>query len=92
MRILIYGDIGGSGGYQRYCKGLLSSKSIPKDLDVWFISSEQFYDILRPIDSEIHVITHQWINSSHRFFRYLWHLWVYPRIVNKIKRDVEFYP
>lgn len=55
MRLIVYGDIGGSGGYVRYCKGLLGSKSIPKDIEVWFISSMPFYERLAPLDPEIKV-------------------------------------
>ena len=92
MRLLIYGDIGGSGGYIRYCKGLLGSRSIPEDIEVWFISSLSFYKDLVPLDPGIHIITHPWIISRNRFFRYLWYLWVYPQLVRKIKPDAEFYP
>ena len=92
MRLLIYGDIGGSGGYIRYCKGILASKVIPKDMEVWFVCSRSFFKKLAPIDPEINVITHPWIDSRNRLYRYLWHLWVYPGIVNKINPDIEFYP
>ena len=92
MRLIIYGDIGGSGGYIRYCKGLLGSNAVPDDIEVWFVCSKPFYEKLAPLDSKIHVITHPWMISENRFFRYLWYLWVYPRIVKKIKPDVEFYP
>ena len=92
MRLVVYGDIGGSGGYVRYCKGLLSNKAIPHKVEVWFISSLSFYEQLAPLDSQIHIITHPWIDSKNRLLRYLWHLWIYPRIVRKIKPDVEFYP
>ena len=92
MRLLIYGDIGGSGGYVRYCKGLLGSKIIPNDVEVSFISSLPFYEKLAPLDPEIKVITHPWMISKSRLHRYIWHLWVYPRLVKKIKPDVEFYP
>src|SRR6187551_3044959 len=92
MRLLIYGDIGGSGGYIRYCKGLLGSNAIPKDVEVWFICSLEFYEKLAPLDSGVHVITHPWINSKKRLLRYLWHLQVYPALVKKISPDVEFYP
>ncbi|PKP41360.1 MAG: hypothetical protein CVT93_08510 [Bacteroidetes bacterium HGW-Bacteroidetes-10] len=92
MRLLIYGDIGGSGGYIRYCKGLLSSKAIPKDIEIYLVISLPFYEKLKPIDQEIHVITHPWMISKSRLKRYLWYLWLYPRLVKKIKPDVEFYP
>jgi glycosyltransferase involved in cell wall biosynthesis len=70
----------------------LGSNSIPKDIEVWFICSNPFYEKLAPLDSKIHVITHPWMISKYRLHRYLWYLWVYPRIVRKIKPDVEFYP
>lgn len=92
MRLLIYGDIGGSGGYIRYCKGILASKAIPKNMEVWFVCSISFFKKLEPIDPEINVITHPWIDSRNRFYRYLWHLWVFPGIINKINPDIEFYP
>ena len=92
MRLLIYGDIGGSGGYVRYCKGLLGSKSIPKDTEVYLVISSSFYNKIKPLDSEIKVITHPWMGNKKRILRYLWYLWVYPRIVRKLKSDVEFYP
>ncbi len=92
MRLLIYGDIGGSGGYVRYCKGLLGSNAIPKDMEVYFICSKSFYQKLEPLDPQVHVITHPWIDSTKRYQRYLWHLWIYPRLVQKIKPSIEFYP
>lgn len=92
MRLIIYGDIGGSGGYVRYCKGLLANKTIPKDVEIWFISSLPFYEKLAPLDPGIKIITHPWMISKFRLHRYLWYLWVYPRLVKKIKPDVEFYP
>jgi glycosyltransferase involved in cell wall biosynthesis len=92
MRIIVYGDLGGSGGYIRYCKGLFGSKSTPKDIELWFICSKPFYQQLQPLDPEIHIITHPWMKSNYRIHRYLWYLWIYPRIVKKIKPNAEFYP
>jgi glycosyltransferase involved in cell wall biosynthesis len=92
MRLLIYGDIGGSGGYVRYCKGLLGSKAIPEAFEIWLVISLPFYEQLEPIDKTVKVITHPWLVSKYRLFRYLWYLWIYPRIVRQIKPDVEFYP
>ena len=92
MKLIIYGDIGGSGGYVRYCKGLLTSKAIPNDLEVWFICSLPFLKEIAPFDSKVHVIAHPWIVSRYRLLRYLWHLWIFPRIVKKIEPDIEFYP
>jgi len=92
VKLLIYGDIGGSGGYIRYCKGLLGSKMIPNDVEVSFISSLPFYEKLAPLDQGINIITHPWMISKYRIHRYLWHLWIYPRLVRKIKPDIEFYP
>ncbi len=92
MRLIIYGDIGGSGGYVRYCKGLLGSKMIPNDVEIFFISSLPFYEKLAPLDPGINMITHPWMVSKYRLHRYLWYLWVYPRLVRKIKPDAEFYP
>jgi len=92
MKVVIYGDNGGSGGYIRYCKGLLSSNSVPDDVEVWFVCSIPFYEKLAPLDIKIHVLTHPWISSKSRIYRYLWYLWVYPRIIRKIKPSIEFYP
>jgi len=92
MKLLIYGDIGGSGGYIRYCKGLLGSKSIPDYIEVWFICGYSFHQNLLPLDPEVHVITHRWMTSKNRYYRYLWYFWMYPRIVRKINPDIEFYP
>jgi glycosyltransferase involved in cell wall biosynthesis len=92
MKVLVYGDIGGSGGYYRYCKGLFSNKSIPKDILVYFVTSENFHNKLGKLDDNVKVIKHPWIDSPLRIKRYLWHLWVYPRIVRKIIPDIEFYP
>ncbi|MEO8416839.1 MAG: glycosyltransferase family 1 protein [Ginsengibacter sp.] len=92
MKLIIYGDIGGSGGYVRYCKGLLGSNSIPADVEVWFISSLPFYEQLTPLDPQIHIITHPWLISKNRLNRYLWYLVKYPLLLRKIKPDVEFYP
>lgn len=92
MKLLVYGDIGGSGGYIRYCKGVFGSGTIPQDVQIWFVCSSELHERLKPLDAEIKVITHPWILSKRRYYRYLWHLFVYPRIVKKIKPDVEFYP
>jgi glycosyltransferase involved in cell wall biosynthesis len=91
MKVLVYGDIGGSGGYYRYCKGLFASGAIPKDILVYFVTSGNFHDKLGKMDDNVNVIKHAWIDSHLRVKRYLWHLWIYPRIVRKIKPDVEFY-
>jgi glycosyltransferase involved in cell wall biosynthesis len=92
MKLVIYGDIGGSGGYVRYCKGLLSSNSIPNNIKVWFVCSTSFYEKLAPLDSNIKVIIHSWIDNKSRIKRYLWHLFIYPNLIRKIKPDIEFYP
>jgi len=91
MRILIYGDIGGSGGYHRYCKGLLSVEDMPSDLEIWFISSENFYSEISPINSRIKVYTHKWIGSPSKIKRYLWYFLIFPLLVLKITPDIEFY-
>lgn len=91
MKVLIYGDIGGSGGYIRYCRGLLTQNAIPADLKVLFVCSKSLYNQLKPLDEQVQVIDHPWIDSQSRWKRYLWHLWVYPRIVRTIKPDVEFF-
>ena len=92
MRLVVYGDIGGSGGYVRYCKGLFGSESIPKDIEIWFFCSQSFCDQLAPLDHGVHVISHPWMTSNSRIKRYLWYLWKYPQLVRRIKPDIEFYP
>jgi glycosyltransferase involved in cell wall biosynthesis len=91
MKVLVYGDIGGSGGYYRYCKGLFSSGAIPNDITVYFITSKSFQEKLGNLDKNVNVINHKWIDSTSRLKRYLWHLWVYPRLVRKLNVDLEFY-
>jgi glycosyltransferase involved in cell wall biosynthesis len=91
MKVLVYGDIGGSGGYYRYCKGLFSSGAIPKDVIVYFITSESFHEKLGVLDENVNVIKHKWIDSPSRIKRYLWYLWVFPRLVRKLNPDLEFY-
>ena len=92
MKIVIYGDIGGSGGYVRYCKGLLITDVIPNSFKVWFVCSPQFLNQIAPLNPDIKIITHSWMASKNRFQRYLWQLWIYPRLIKKIKPDIEFYP
>lgn len=92
MRILVYGDVGGSGGYHRYCKGLFASLAIPPGTEVYFVCSTNFYKQLGPLDPCVQVITHEWPSNSSWILRYLWHLWVYPRLTRHINPDVEFFP
>lgn len=91
MKVVVYGDIGGSGGYHRYCKGLFGTGAWPKDMETWFVCSRSFSEDLGPLDPHIRVIAHPWPGSKCWLFRYLWYLWVYPRIVRKLKPDIEFY-
>ncbi|MDD5595590.1 MAG: glycosyltransferase [Candidatus Omnitrophica bacterium] len=92
MRLLVYGDIGGSGGYTQYCRGVFGSGVIPGDFEVYFVCSEDFYHKVKPLDGNIKVITHTWLSSKSFLKRYLWHLYIYPKIVRQIKPDIEFYP
>lgn len=92
IRVLVYGDNGGSGGYVRYCKGLFGSGATPQDLEVIFVCSTPFYERLKPLDAGIKVIHHPWLASSARIYRYLWHVFVYPAIALRNSPDVEFYP
>lgn len=91
-RALVYGDIGGSGGYVRYCQGLFASGAIPEDMEVYFVCSSQFFEQIKPLDPEVRVITHSWPGSSSRAKRYGWHILGYPRLVQRIQPDIEFYP
>lgn len=92
LRILAYGDIGGSGGYVRYCRGIFGSGGIPADMDVTFVCSTGFYEKLKPLDAGVRIVTHPWPASPSRLRRYLWHLWVYPKLVRRVAPDIEFYP
>lgn len=92
MRLLVYGDIGGSGGYVRYCKGLFGSGVVPDEMEVYFVCSSKFYEQLVPLDKKVKVIVHPWPASKSRLKRYLWHLWLFPKLVRDLKPDVEFYP
>lgn len=92
LRVLVYGDIGGSVGYIRYCKGLFGSGVTPKDLEIIFVCSTSFYEQIKPLDDGIKVVHHSWPSSSSRLQRYLWHLAIFPTLVRKIRPDVEFYP
>lgn len=91
MKLLFYADVGGSGGFQRYCKGLLSANNIPKDIEIFLIISNSFIKKLKPIDDSIHIISHDWMDHPSRIKRYLFYLWIYPKMIRKIKPDVEFY-
>jgi glycosyltransferase involved in cell wall biosynthesis len=92
MRLLVYGDIGGSGGYVRYCRGLFGSQAIPTSVEVYFVGSPQFCQKVFPLDDAVHIVAHGWLASTSRLKRYIWHLWLYPRLVKRIRPDVEFYP
>jgi glycosyltransferase involved in cell wall biosynthesis len=92
LKVLVYGDIGGSGGYVSYCKGLFGSGVTPKDLEIIFVCSTSFYEQIKPLDDGIKVVHHSWLSSPSRFYRYLWHLVIYPNIVRANSPDVEFYP
>lgn len=92
LRVFVYGDIGGSGGYIRYCKGLFGSGAIPKEIEIIFVCSPSFYEQIKPLDDGIKIVHHSWSSSSSRLQRYLWHLAIYPALVRKIHPDVEFFP
>lgn len=91
MKLLFYADIGGSGGFQRYCKGLLDKNSVPLDIELYLVISNSFLAKISPINDNIITITHEWMDHKSRIKRYLWHLWIFPRLINKIKPDIEFY-
>lgn len=92
MKLLVYGDIGGSGGYVRYCKGLFGHGFVPTGFEVFFVCSDRFAAQLRPMDRAVQIFSHSWMDSPHRWQRYLWHLLLYPYLVHKLRPDVEFYP
>ncbi len=88
----MYGDIVGSGGYLRYCRGIFGNGVSPADMDVTFVCSKDLYDKVKPLDEKIRIVAHPWPSSPSRLKRYLWHLYVYPQIVRRAAPDVEFYP
>ena len=92
MRLLVYGGIGGSGGYARYCKGLFVTGNVPNDLGIYFVCTEDFYEKIRPLDNSVKVIIHPWPASGSLVKRHLWHLLIFPGIAHKIRPDIEFYP
>ena len=91
MRLMVYGDVGGSEGYVRYCKFLFGNKLIPDDVEVWFVCSSSFRKRLGTLDPGVHIISHSWIASLKRLYRLLWYYWIFPGYIRKIKPDVEFY-
>ncbi len=92
MKLLIYGDIGGSGGYVRYCKGLFASGNVPEDFQAYFISASKFCAQIEPLDGNVRVIHDPTPSCGSRLRRYIWHLFTYPHIVRKIRPEIEFYP
>jgi glycosyltransferase involved in cell wall biosynthesis len=92
LRVLTYGDIGGSGGYVQYCKGLFASRAVPEDMEICFVCSPQFLDQIKPVDADVKVVSHPWPASHSRLQRYLWHSLLYPRLVHRFAPDIEFYP
>jgi len=90
-RVLVYAGGGGSGGYVRYCRGLFASGSLPDSVEVWFISSSSFHELIGLVDASVNVVSHPWIYSSFFFKRFLWHAFLYPNLVYRLKPDVEFY-
>jgi glycosyltransferase involved in cell wall biosynthesis len=92
MQILVNGEIGGSGGYVGYCKGLFGSGVWPAEFNTIFCCSTEFAAKLGHLDTDIKVVPHPWPASRHRCLRYLWHLWVYPRLARQYQPDIEFYP
>ncbi|ABQ25878.1 glycosyltransferase family 4 protein [Geotalea uraniireducens] len=91
LTLFVYGGNGGSGGLVSYCKGLFGSRSVPLDIDVFFICSPEFCNELGPLDSNVRIIQHSWISNSNRLKRLIWHLWIYPRLILKEHVDVELY-
>jgi glycosyltransferase involved in cell wall biosynthesis len=92
IRVWVYADIGGSGGYVRYCRGLFGTGRIPPDIKVVFVCSNALKDQVLPLDPSVRVLAHDW--PAHRLvvLRYLWHLVLYPAKRAHFRPDVEFYP
>jgi len=92
INVLVYGGTGGSGGFDRYCKGLLGSEAVPPDLNIYFLCSPEFKRKLKPLDAVVQTITHPWMSSRSRLKRLLWHIWLYPQLIRRKRIIVEFYP
>jgi len=92
MRIVAYGESMGSGGYVRYCQGVFGSGATPPDVQTLFVCSESLAQVLHSLDSNVHVVSHPWIDSRSRWKRWVWLLFFYPRLLRKIRPDLEFYP
>lgn len=91
MRVLIYADVGGSGGYVRYLQGLLCSNSIPSNLDVYVIISDSLYKKLPNVDKNVKLIVKHWMDHPKFLKRYVWHLILYPNLVRQLSPDCIFY-
>jgi len=89
--LLVYVGGGGSGGYVRYCRGLLSSKPLTESIDAWLICSPSFILQIGQVDNSFRVIRHEWISNPSILKRILWHFVLYPRLVCRLKPNVEFY-
>ena len=89
--VLFYAGGGGSGGYVRYCRGLLSSGSLQGESEIWLLCSPSFLAQIGPVDTGIHLICHEWISSPSRLKRILWHFFHYPKLLLRLRPDVEFY-
>ena len=92
MRVLVYGDIGGSGGYLRYCRGLFAGGHVPDDIEMLFVCSSSFAEKTGPFDERVNVYAHPWPESPSRLHRALWHTSLYPAIAGRWRPDVEMYP
>lgn len=92
MRVLVYGDIGGSGGYHKYCTGIFGSGVWPADFETTLTCATDFARQLGTLDDGIYVVPHPWPASRRRALRYLFHLWTYPRLARRCRPAVEFYP
>ena len=92
MKVLVYGEAGGSGGYVRYCRGLFGSGATPLDWDVCFCCSTHLREALGPLDANVRIIADPSIASRWKFWRCAWHLVKYPLLAARFNADLEFYP
>lgn len=92
MKIVVYAETMGSGGYVRYCQGVFGSGATPLGVQTFLICSESLSRALHSLDSNVHVLSHPWIDSRSRWKRWMWLLFSYPRLLRSLHPDVEFFP
>ncbi len=91
MKVLIYAGDGGSGGYLRYCTGLLCSGVSVGNLDLHVVCSPRMRERLATGADRFRVHTHDFIGCGSWIRRRIWHVFIYPRWDRAIAADADFY-